>query len=165
MGVASRLTEGAPDWQSVAADVQRGNPVTISTPGHYFVAERYDPESGAFDFGESAAVLKASKGRRWFRPEELASLGMGEARATLYIDNPESPTPSIAADPRQSSLNAGSGSVPQEPAAPPQAVAGVPPASGGPLHPNLAQAFRAANGRDPSPEEAAELRQAFGMMA
>jgi flagellum-specific peptidoglycan hydrolase FlgJ len=132
MGVPARLVEGAPNWQAVAADVQRGNPVTISTPGHYFVAERYDPESGMFDFGESARVLKASGGRRWFRPEELVSLGMGEARAVLFIDNPESPTPSIAADPRQSAMNAGPGSVPRGPApSPAPAVASVLPGGGG----------------------------------
>lgn len=152
MGVAARLTEGTPDWNTVAADVQRGNPVTISTPGHYFVAERYDPESGAFDFGESAAVLKASKGRRWFRPEELASLGMGEARATLFIDNPESPTPSIAADPRQS-LNAGAGVSPAASAA--VTGAGALPTSAGPEQAmwspdgpvQQSGAFQAATGR------------------
>lgn len=97
MGVAARLQDGVPDWKSVAADVQRGNPVIVSTPGHYFVAERFDPESGAFDFGNSAAVLKASGGRRWFKPEELSSLGMGEARASLFMDSPQSPSPSVVA--------------------------------------------------------------------
>jgi hypothetical protein len=60
-------------------------------------------------------------------------------------------------------LNAGALSSPDASAAP-QAAGTVPPSAGG-LHPNLAQAFKAANGRDPSPEEAQELRQAFGMMA
>ena len=104
MGIASRLEEGAPDWRKVAADVQRGNPVTISTDGHYFVAERYDPDTGTFDFGNSAAVLRASGGRRWFRPEEIASLGMGAPRAALYLDNPAPPTPSVAADQRSGAM-------------------------------------------------------------
>ncbi len=132
MGVAARLEEGAPDWRSVAADVQRGNPVTISTPGHYFVAERYDPESGAFDFGESARVLKASGGKRWFRPEELSSLGMGEPRASLFIDNPESPTPSAVAGP--SALNAGASPAPLPPG--PRAGVGDPLIDAGPGAPD-----------------------------
>lgn len=115
LGVASRLVEGSPDWRSVAADVQRGNPVTISTPGHYFVAERYDPDSGTFDFGESARVLKASGGRRWFRPDELSSLGMGTPSASLFIDSPESPSPSVVAG--RVSLTAG----PSQPAGSPSA--------------------------------------------
>lgn len=97
MGIAASLEEGAPNWQKVIADVQRGNPVTISTPGHYFVAERYDPETGMFDFGQSAKVLKASGGKSWFRPDQLGSLGMGDARAALYLDNPDSPSASVAA--------------------------------------------------------------------
>jgi flagellum-specific peptidoglycan hydrolase FlgJ len=97
MGVAARLVDGSPEWQAVAADVQRGNPVIVSTPGHYFVAERYNPADGTFDFGQSAAVLKASGGRTWFKPEELAGLGMGTPRASLFMDSPASPSPSVVA--------------------------------------------------------------------
>jgi hypothetical protein len=97
MGVAARLVDGSPEWQAVAADVQRGNPVIVSTPGHYFVAERYNPADGTFDFGQSAAVLKASGGRTWFKPEELAGLGMGTPRASLFLDSPTSPSPSVVA--------------------------------------------------------------------
>jgi flagellum-specific peptidoglycan hydrolase FlgJ len=97
MGVAARLVDGSPEWQAVAADVQRGNPVIVSTPGHYFVAERYNPADGTFDFGQSAAVLKASGGRTWFKPEELAGLGMGTPRASLFLDSPASPSPSVVA--------------------------------------------------------------------
>jgi hypothetical protein len=97
MGVAARLVDGSPEWQAVAADVQRGNPVIVSTPGHYFVAERYNPADGTFDFGQSVAVLKASGGRTWFKPEELAGLGMGTPRASLFLDSPTSPSPSVVA--------------------------------------------------------------------
>lgn len=127
MGVAARLQDGVPDWRKVAVDVQRGNPVIVSTPGHYFVAERYDPESGAFDFGESAAVLKASKGRRWFRPEELSSLGMGDPRASLFMDSPQSPSPSVVAG--RSRPTAGSSS-PAEPPPVPPAGGSAPQAAG-----------------------------------
>lgn len=96
MGIASKLEQGV-DWSKVAADVQAGNPVTISTPGHYFVAERYDPNSGKFDFGNSAVALKASGGQRWFSPDEIARLGMGAPTASIFLDDPSSPSPSTVA--------------------------------------------------------------------
>jgi antitoxin (DNA-binding transcriptional repressor) of toxin-antitoxin stability system len=145
MGVAARLVDGAPDWQSVAADVQRGNPVIISTPGHYFVAERYNPEDGTFDFGESAAVLKASGGRRWFRPEELASLGMGEARASLFMDSPQSPAPSVVAGRAAPTA----GAPPASAAPPPPAAAAPPPqpvAGGTPLDDARTAPWQASGG-------------------
>lgn len=97
MGIAATMTEGEPDWQKVRADAQRGNPVTLSSRGHYFVVERVDPDTGMLDLGNSALVLKASGGRRWFRPEEIASLGMGPITAAIYKDSPSSPSPSVVA--------------------------------------------------------------------
>lgn len=84
MGVPATLQQGA-DWGRVAAEVQRGKPVIIDTPNHYFVASDFDPATGTFDFGQSAGVLRAAKGRTRFRPEELPSLGMGAPRATIYM--------------------------------------------------------------------------------
>ena len=97
MGVASRLVDGVPDWGAVAADVQNGNPVIISTPGHYFVAEQYDPTTGKFNFGNSTAILKAAHGQTWFTPQEMASLGMGAPRGSLFMDSPTTPAPSVVA--------------------------------------------------------------------
>lgn len=96
LGVANRLEHGV-DWRKVAADVQRGNPVIVDTPGHYYVVEGYDPQTGQFDLGESARFLRASGGRRWFRPEEIPALGMGAPRSAIYLDNPETPRPSVVA--------------------------------------------------------------------
>ncbi|MGH2362448.1 MAG: hypothetical protein ACRDGM_18140 [bacterium] len=96
MGIASHLEDGVPDWQKVSADVRRGNPVILSTPGHYFVVERVD-DQGNLDLGQSASVLKASGGRRWFRPGDIQSLGMGAPRGALYMDNPATPQPSSVA--------------------------------------------------------------------
>ena len=59
--------EGGIDRAKIAREVQAGRPVMIRTlggRGHYFVAERYDPQSGRFDFGESAAVLTRSGVKR-----------------------------------------------------------------------------------------------------
>ena len=97
MGIAARLENGTPNWQAVAADVQRGNPVIISTPGHYFVAEQYDPQTGKFNFGQSAAILRKAGGQTWFTPKEIESLGMGAPRASLFMDSPTSPAPSVVA--------------------------------------------------------------------
>ncbi len=85
MGIAATLEDGPPDAAKVAAQTQAGNPVTISTPGHYFVAEQYDPSTGKFNFGESAKVLKASKGNAWYTLDEIAKLGMGAPRAAIYM--------------------------------------------------------------------------------
>ncbi|HYW88705.1 MAG TPA: lytic transglycosylase domain-containing protein, partial [Chloroflexota bacterium] len=48
MGIPTKLTT---DVDAMAREAQTGNPVTISTPGHYFYADSYDPNSGAFHVG------------------------------------------------------------------------------------------------------------------
>lgn len=83
MGVASKLEQGV-DWARVASDVQRGNPVMIDAGDYYMVAERYDPETGSFDFGQSASVLRMAVGRRRSRPRSCAACRRrrcGSARA------------------------------------------------------------------------------------
>src|SRR4030095_11852621 len=98
MGIPSRLEQGV-DWAKGRADVEGGNPGTISTPGHYFVAEAYDPATDKFDFGTSATDLKG--GQRWMTPEEMNRTKMGRATAALYLDNPDPATaPSVAAAPQ-----------------------------------------------------------------
>lgn len=84
MGVPSRLAEGA-DWGAIAREVQAGRPVIVDTPQHYFTVTGYDPRTGQFEFGQSAGVLKASKGRTRYRPDEIEGLGMGAPRATIYM--------------------------------------------------------------------------------
>jgi hypothetical protein len=85
MGIQAQMDDGPPDPNKVAQMVQGGNPVIVNTRGHYFVAERYDPKTGKFDFGQSATVLKAAKGNSWFSLGEISSLGMGDPRATIYM--------------------------------------------------------------------------------
>src|SRR4029453_14211441 len=94
MGIPSRLETGV-NWAKVRADVEGGNPVIIDTPGHYFVAEGYDPTTDKFDFGTSATDLKG--GSRWMSPAELNRTKMGAARSALFLDNPDPATgPSVA---------------------------------------------------------------------
>ena len=85
MGVAARLEPGV-DWAKVRADVEGGNPVTISTPKHYFVATGYDPATDRFNFQASGEVLKG--GGRWLKPADVQRLGNG-LQGALYLDNPE----------------------------------------------------------------------------
>lgn len=85
MGIPASLEDGPPDEAKMIASIQAGNPVTVSTPGHYFVAEGYDPATGKFNFGESARVLKASGGNPWYTLEEIGTLKMGSPRGALYM--------------------------------------------------------------------------------
>jgi hypothetical protein len=96
MGIASRL-DADPTEAEVAADVNNGNPVIISSAGHYhyFVVTgvRQDPASGRtlYDTGTTGTALVG--GSRWRSWDDLS------AQAALFIDEPTSPTPSTAASP------------------------------------------------------------------
>jgi hypothetical protein len=57
LGVPTKMISG-PQWSQFATEAQSGNPVTISTQGHYFFADGYDPTSGAFHVGRSGTDLK-----------------------------------------------------------------------------------------------------------
>jgi soluble lytic murein transglycosylase-like protein len=93
MGVPAHMEQGA-DPTKIAADVQNGNPVIISTPGHYFVADGYDPQSGAFHVGSSGTDLK--RGSEWMTLGQMQQV-MGSAQATLYLDRKPGDGPSVAA--------------------------------------------------------------------
>ena len=84
MGVASTLENGV-DWAKVARSVQAGQPVIIDTPKHYLVVEGFDAASGRFDFGNSAKVLKASRGQNWMTPDQIAGVGLGGMRSSIYM--------------------------------------------------------------------------------
>ena len=91
MGVPTRQV-GA-DWSAIAKEAQTGNPVTISTPGHYFTADGYDPASGRFHVGRSGLDLKG--GSEWMTPGEMQGL-MGGLQGALFADNPQVATQSSA---------------------------------------------------------------------
>jgi spore coat assembly protein SafA len=59
----------------VKGQVEKGNPVVISTAKHYFVAQAYDAASGKFFFGNSGTALRA--GSQWLTLDQVASLGGG----------------------------------------------------------------------------------------
>lgn len=91
IGVATKAI-GA-DVQAMAREAQTGNPVTISTPGHYFFADGYDPQSGAFHVGQSGLDLKG--GSEWMTADQMQAR-MGAIQGALLADNPQVPTTSNA---------------------------------------------------------------------
>ena len=88
MGVSATLEAGV-DRARLIREVQAGRPVVVRTAGdrgHYLVAERYDPKSGAFDFGQSAMVVKRAAGQRWWGLDEISSLGVGTPTHAIYLE-------------------------------------------------------------------------------
>lgn len=92
IGVPTRLVNGA-QWDVFAKEAQTGNPVTISTVGHYFTADGYNPDTGAFHVGRSGLDLKG--GSEWMTAAQMQNL-MGNVQGGLLADNPQVPQPSTA---------------------------------------------------------------------
>ncbi|MGE3269371.1 MAG: SH3 domain-containing protein [Chloroflexota bacterium] len=91
LGVPATLEAGL-STARITREVQAGRPVIIrtsgvsaTTPGHYFVAERYDAASGTFDLAQSALVLRSAAGKRWFSLNQIASLGTGVPTHVIYL--------------------------------------------------------------------------------
>jgi soluble lytic murein transglycosylase-like protein len=97
MGVPTKL-ETTVDWSKISTDVSNGNPVIVSTPGHYFTIDQAKPAQGGdqmlYHVGTSGTDLKA--GAEWMTQAQIEHLE-GQANGVLYADNPTTPTPSIAA--------------------------------------------------------------------
>ena len=98
LGVKSRLDTN-PDFGVIAHDASSGNPVIISTPVHYYYASAYDPNTGKVFVGKTGTSRKG--GGSWMTPAEIATLD-GGINGALFVDNPQSPTPSVGADPMAS---------------------------------------------------------------
>jgi hypothetical protein len=92
LGVPTKLVQGA-DWGTFANEARTGNPVTISTRGHYFTADGWDPQTNRFHVGRSGLDLKG--GAEWMTPEQMTAL-MGDVQGGLLADNPQVASPSIA---------------------------------------------------------------------
>jgi len=86
------------DWQALAKEAGSGNPVTISTTGHYFTADGYDPNTGAFHVGSSGTDLKG--GGEWMTPDQMEAR-MGKLQGGMAVDNPQVPAASPLADPQR----------------------------------------------------------------
>jgi hypothetical protein len=92
MGIASTLDPN-PTWDKIAADASSGNPVAISTPRHYFVADGFDPQTGKYHVGASGTAFRA--GAEWMTAEQISQIG-GGVNGALFADHPSSPQPSVA---------------------------------------------------------------------
>lgn len=93
MGVATKLVSGA-DWGTFADEARTGNPVIISTPGHYFTADNWDPATNRFHVGRSGLDLKG--GAEWMTPEQMVA-SQGAVQGGLLADNPTTPASTTAA--------------------------------------------------------------------
>ena len=91
MGVATKMVSGA-DWGTFANEARTGNPVTISTRGHYFTADGWDPATNRFHVGRSGLDLKG--GSEWMTPEQMTGL-MGPVQGGLLADNPQAPSSTV----------------------------------------------------------------------
>lgn len=92
IGVPVKVVRG-PQWDVFAQEAQTGNPVTISTAGHYFFADGYDPNTGKFHVGRSGLDLR--RGAEWMSPDQMTAV-MGPVQGALLADNPQVPAPSTA---------------------------------------------------------------------
>src|SRR5262252_4957559 len=91
LGVQTHMVGG--DLDAIAQEAATGNPVTISTPGHYFFADGYDPNTGAFHVGQSGLDLRG--GSEWMTPAQMQAR-MGQIQGALFSDNASVPAPSTA---------------------------------------------------------------------
>jgi hypothetical protein len=96
LGVPTKMLGS--DWGSIANEAKTGNPVTISTyspgtGGHYFYADNYSPDTGAFHVGQSGLDLKG--GSEWMTPDQMQGR-MGPIQGALIADNPIVPSASSA---------------------------------------------------------------------
>ncbi len=82
IGVPVRLDISG-DWNKIAEVASSGQPITISTPGHYFVADGYDPKTGRFHLGASGTAYR--NGKEWMTRQEIEGLA-GRVNGTLVMD-------------------------------------------------------------------------------
>jgi len=96
MGISTKLTNGV-DWNAVGQEANTGNPVIVSTPGHYFYVDGFNAANGTYHVGTSGTDLKS--GAEWMNPNQMQGL-MGQATNALFADHPLQ-GPSIQANPAQ----------------------------------------------------------------
>src|SRR6266849_3348865 len=84
MQLPARLETGA-NWEHIQADALRKQPVIISTPGHYFVVDGYEPSTGAYHVGQSGKVYRG--GSEWMTPAQIEQAA-GAPSGALFTDHP-----------------------------------------------------------------------------
>lgn len=81
LGIQAKLDTSI-DWDRIAGIASSGTPVTISTPGHYFVADAYDPQTERFHVGASGTAYRG--GKEWMTRQEIEELA-GALNGALTI--------------------------------------------------------------------------------
>lgn len=81
LGIPAQLDTSA-DWDTIARLASNGTPVTISTPGHYFVADAYDARTGRFHVGASGTAYRG--GKEWMTRQEMEGIA-GRLNGVLTI--------------------------------------------------------------------------------
>jgi flagellar protein FlgJ len=115
LGLPSQLEMGA-NWDHIRGEAMQHQPVILSTPGHYFVIDGYDPNNGAYHVGQSGKVYRG--GSDWLTPAQIQGLA-GAPSGALYAVHPLAGGANAAALPPM-----------QMPAGPRQVLPPLPIASG-----------------------------------
>ncbi|HEY1297081.1 MAG TPA: glucosaminidase domain-containing protein [Chloroflexota bacterium] len=84
MGLPSQLEMGA-NWDHIRADALQRQPVIVSTPGHYFVIDGFNPSTGAYHVGQSGKVYRG--GSDWMTPAQIQALA-GAPSGALFTVHP-----------------------------------------------------------------------------
>jgi hypothetical protein len=83
MGVA-HVADYSPSIDKITSELVAGRPVIISTGRHYYVADAYDKQTGAFHVGASGTALKS--GAEWMTPAQIqAQFGGDPIDGALYV--------------------------------------------------------------------------------
>jgi len=85
MGLPSQLEMGA-NWDHIRADAMQKQPVILSTPGHYYVIDGYNPATGAYHVGQSGKVYRG--GSDWLTPNQIAALSGSPSGALFTVHGP-----------------------------------------------------------------------------
>jgi hypothetical protein len=87
MGVDAHMTQGV-DWSAVGRDASGGNPVIVSTPGHYYYVQGYNADTGQLNVGTSGTDLKG--GSEWMTPDQINQMPQshGAATSAIFADHP-----------------------------------------------------------------------------
>lgn len=71
------LTGVKMDQQAALTRMSNGRATAISTPGHYFVGQGYDPSTGQVDTGNSGPAYASHGGQRYMTLEQIRQSGGG----------------------------------------------------------------------------------------
>lgn len=83
MGVSAAI--GSDREDNIQESLNRGDPVSISTANHYFVADQYNPANGTYHVGNSGTAFRV--GSPWMTMAQIRTLG-GGVNGVIYADHP-----------------------------------------------------------------------------